>query len=351
MSNTYKKVEYVIWTLFYSMIFMIWYRRTVFRSIAGMTYKDSKLFLWCIVILLIAMGIAVTWSHQRNGVNALTTIAIPYGIYTAVIYYDDKKKLIYTLCLAVGFFFIMCCIQIFKKKNKYRSRVRSLLRKICLCFWGLREIAAGAMFVLMISIPLSTLFNGIWANISSDAINEAGGLGERQIIADNINTVLLFQEKEWKKLTTKQKLDALQIITDIEVNYLGITHEVDVETENMEEGILGSYNDSTYKIVISHSLLENGSPSELLETTCHEVYHSYQHSIVDVYSGLDEKFKKLQIFRAAASYEQEFNNYSDGIRSSYESYYSQNCESDARSYAQSAIEDYYKEIEEYLCGN
>lgn len=351
MSNTYKKVEYVIWTLFHSLIFMIWYRRTVFRSIAGMTYKDSKLFLWCIVILLIAAGIAVTWSHQRNGVNVLTTIAIPYGIYTIVIYYDGKKKLIYLLCLAVGLFFVMCCIQIFKKKNKYRSRVRSLLRKICFCFWGLREIAAGAMLVLMISIIVSTLFNGIFVNVSLDAINEANGLDKRQIIADNINTVLLFRQKEWKNLTIKQKLDALQIIADIETNYLGITHEVDIEMENMEEGILGSYDDSTYKIIINHSLLKNGSPEVLLETTCHEVYHSYQYSIVDAYCGLNEKFKRLQIFRTAVSYKQEFDNYSDGIKSSYESYYSQNCESDARLYAQSAVEDYYKEIEEYLCDN
>lgn len=67
-----------------------------------------------------------------------------------------------------------------------------------------------------------------------------------------------------------------------------------------------------------------------------KAYHSYQHRLVNAYNTADENFKELRIYRAAAQYGQEFNNYTGG-EYDFCSYYYQYCETDARDYAEDAV--------------
>lgn len=72
-----------------------------------------------------------------------------------------------------------------------------------------------------------------------------------------------------------------------------------------------------------------------------------QHRLVDTYNAADENSKGLRIYRPAAQYGQEFSNYIDGDYD-FCSYYYQDCEIDARDYAEDAVYDYYDRIFEYL---
>ena len=57
--------------------------------------------------------------------------------------------------------------------------------------------------------------------------------------------------------------------------------------------------------------------------------------------------KGLQIYKSAVKYREEFGNYLDGDYD-FCAYYYQNCEIDARDYAEDAVDDYYQRIEAYL---
>ena len=75
---------------------------------------------------------------------------------------------------------------------------------------------------------------------------------------------------------------------------------------------MGYYSDNTHEIVIDMDSLLNDLSWEVLDTVCHEAYHSYQHRIVDAFNNADGNSKNLKMFRKASSYASEFNNYISG---------------------------------------
>ena len=168
-----------------------------------------------------------------------------------------------------------------------------------------------------------------------------------QTISKNIDTVLLLQEEAWEDLTTQEKLDVLQTVANIESHYLGLPNELNVGAANLGEYTLACYNDRTHTISIDLYHLENDSVYDVLNSCCHEAYHSYQHRLIEAYNAAGEQMKRLQIYKSAVKYREEFCNYSDG-NYDFCSYYYQDGEMDARDYAEDAVDDYYRRIEAYL---
>ena len=87
--------------------------------------------------------------------------------------------------------------------------------------------------------------------------------------------------------------------------------------------------------------------NEVLNTCLHEAFHSYQYRLIDAYNSTDEDVKSLRMYKRAVSYIEEFSNYIDGNKD-FNGYYEQLCETDARNYAEDAVEDYYNKIYKYL---
>ena len=142
-------------------------------------------------------------------------------------------------------------------------------------------------------------------------------------------------------------MDVLQTVTNIEGRYLGIPNKLTVEAKELLDTTLASYLDETHTLYINEDFLSGGPAKEVLTACCHEVYHAYQHRIVDAYHHADEREKDLQIYRKALLYSKEFENYTSGTEN-YFTYYTQQCEIDARSYAASAADEYMERIAEYL---
>ena len=208
-----------------------------------------------------------------------------------------------------------------------------------------QSIAAIALLMVMGTIGAQGAFgdNILNSSISATASNQ----NVPQTIDNNIDAILLLQEEEWANLTTQEKLDILQTVANIEAHYLGLPNELNVGTANLDENTLACYNDRTHTISIDLNHLENDSVYDVLNSCCHEAYHSYQHRLVDAYNAADENSRGLRIYKLAVQYGQEFNNYVDGDHD-FCSYYYQDCEIDARDYAEDAVYDYYDRIYEYL---
>lgn len=113
-----------------------------------------------------------------------------------------------------------------------------------------------------------------------------------QTIANNMDTILLLQEDEWEKLSAQERLDVLQTVANIEQRYLGLPNELNVGVANLDADILGYYTDKTHEIIVSADSLLYDSPWEVLDTICHEAYHSYQYRLVEALNGADENRQK-----------------------------------------------------------
>lgn len=337
---------YLFDCIFYTVVSMIWYKNLLFRCLPGMTYAKSKMTLWIMIGFSILICAFILNRYTRTGWTVLAALIIPFGLYTVLTYTTTVGNwMLVVLYLAIALAVIYSVFVLTRKIKNRRNRSKIIKRRLHCCCVTLQSSLAIAMLLVVGIIGVQGIFgDSILKSSVSATVNEQG---VSQTISNNIDTVLLLREEEWSQLTTQEKLDTLQTVANIEAHYLGLPNELNVGIANLGEYTLACYNDNTHTISIDLNHLENDSVYDVLDSCCHEAYHSYQHRLVEAYNAADENSKGLRIYKAAAQYGQEFNNYIDGDYD-FCSYYYQNCEMDARDYAEEAVSDYYRRIYEYL---
>lgn len=335
--------------IFWAIISWVWYKNLLFRCMDDHSLAESRWIFLVIIVVSCVVGILMELEYSRNGMSVFCNLMLGFGSYTVLTYLPIRRTLIIvTMSVVTILSFVFISIVMFRKiKNKRKAGkiVRWRMHKSLMI--SNRLFAMGLALVISVT-GMGTFFGSGIMNASEkpatkESINE-------QTIANNIETVLLLQDELWETLTVQQRLNVLQTIANIEQRYLGLPNELNVGATNLREGVLAYYTDNTHEIIISIDSLLNNSSWELLDSVCHEAYHSYQHRLVDAYCGSDEEIKSLRIFRKANSYADEFSDYISGDED-FCSYYFQNCESDARDYAEEAVYDYYQRINEYLDKN
>lgn len=338
--------DYLLDCLFYTVISMIWYRGLLFRCIPEMTYAESKVILWCMIGISIFVCTFILDWRAWTGWTVAKALSIPYGMYTVIVYSKTVGSWL-TIVLRIAFVLsvVYIILLLSQKIKNSKSKGKIIKRRLHRCCVGSQSIATVALLVVMGIIGV----NGIFGNniLTSSVSAFANDQSNPQTISNNMDTALLLQEEEWSTLTTLEKLDTLQTIANIEAHYLGLPNELNVGAANLDEDTLACYDDRTYTISIDINHLENDPVRDVLDSCCHEAYHSYQHRLVDAYNASDEELRELRLFKSAARYSQEFDDYANG-ENGYYTYYFQDCEMDARTYAKDAVEDYYSRIDEYL---
>ena len=337
---------YLFDCLFYMAIAMICYKNLLFRCLPGRTCDESKTVLWVMIGLSILICAFALNRSMRTGWTVTTALVVPFGLYTVLTYIKTVGNwMLIVLASAVTLSVIYTVLLMIRKIKNRRNKGKVIKRRLHRCCVTSQSIVAIALLMVMGIIGAQGVFgdNILNSSISATANNQS----VPQTISNNIDTILLLQEEEWANLTTQEKLDILQTVANIEAHYLGLPNELNVGTANLDENTLACYNDRTHTISIDLNHLENDSVYDVLNSCCHEAYHSYQHRLVDAYNAADENSRGLRIYKLAVQYGQEFNNYVDGDHD-FCSYYYQDCEIDARDYAEDAVYDYYDRIYEYL---
>lgn len=335
-------IEHVIWIL----ISVIWYKNVLFRCIDAHTFLESKLILWGILLASCIIGFYLEIENHRNGNSVFFNLVLGYGIYTVLAYIQIRKMLIIISLSIVMILSIIYALLIMCRKIKNRKRFKKILcrRTFLIAFVTQRLLGLGLAFIMLIS-GVNILFG---STIMKSTVNTATQTNlSEQSLANNIEIIAQLQEDTWRSLSVQERLNVLQTVANVEQRYLGLSNELNVGTANLREGVMGYYSDNTHEIVIDMDSLLNDLSWEVLDTVCHEAYHSYQHRMVDAFNNVDGNSKNLKIFRKASSYANEFNNYISG-EEDFCGYYYQDCESDARDYAEDAVYDYYCRINEYL---
>lgn len=344
--NSMDKAEYVLTSLFYYVISMLWYRILLFISLQGYTAKQSRLILWITAAVFVTLGIICTFNKRRNNVSLFVNILLPCEIYAIVSYWPYRRKLIISVLMlaAVLMALYMICVLSIKVK-KHAPKKKSYINRLKHSALGCRTLMAVCLLIFVVPLALSTLFGVKPYKTSVTSVNSVAA-AEEWTVKNNIDVVKLLEDDKWDKLNTQQKLDVLGVITNIEIRYLGITHEVYLCADILEDNVLAQYDSKAHEVVIDIEHLNNDSAAEVLHSHLHEMYHVYQHAQVDVLNYVPEEYRSLLMFNRPNQYAEEFGNYIDG-NDDYWGYSQQMVEIAADSYAYDAVPEYYELIEKY----
>lgn len=345
-NNSLSKIGFVSEHIFWAMIAWIWYKNILFRCLPSHSFMESKLILLGIIAMFFVVGSIIAIKDNRNGVSVFFNLVSGYGSYTVLTYYQIRRSLIINCLLIAGILSVIYSVLVMGKKIKNRKHISRILRRRVLRATSMTQKLMGVgLTLIMVVSGISILFG---STIMKSRVSPATQANiNEQSLSNHMETIALLQEDSWSLLTVQERLDVLQTVANVEQRYLGLPNELNVGAANLNEDVLGYYSDKTHEIVISMDSLICDSPWEVLDTVCHEAYHSYQHRMVEALHEADENSKNLRLFRRANSYASEFNSYISG-EEDFCIYYFQDCESDAREYAEGAVCDYYLRINEHL---
>lgn len=340
--STQSLIGFVVNCIIDSLIGMIWYIGFLFRSLPDTTYRESKIFLWVVLAVFILVEAFLLFRYRRTGWTIMVSLLLPYGFYTVLAYTQTARTLITVTLTTAGILTVLYTIFLMTRRMEQKKSWKKVLkRRLYQCLFMGQSLVAIGMAIIMLFLGSGTIFG------HSSIKATTGEAAQEQTIANNMDTILLLQEDKWEQLTVKERLNVMQTVANIEAHFLGLPNELNVRASNLREHLLARYSDSTHTIYINLDHLENDPVYAVLNSCCHEAYHSYQRRLVDVYNETDKKFQNLRIYDKAISYAQEFSNYENGYNNP-SSYYYQDCEQDSREYAEEAVEEYYSRISAYL---
>lgn len=294
-NNTMSKGCYLFEHIFWGILTLIWFNNILFRNIEGLTYDQSRHFLWCTIILSLTVGAAITWKKRRNNLSLFVNVIIPYELYSLVAYYHTVCIFTWSLIAVSLLLSIMYVVLVLKPKIRAKARKEAVIKaRLVRSFLGTRTVVACCLSIMVLVLGVSSFFGVLFFSPSENPVNRSGGEGVT--IAKNIEVVSLLEEKEWSALSTPAKLNVLQTVVNIETYYLGLPHELNVITGPLPENTMACYNDRTHVITINIDHLEVDQAHDILDSLCHEARHAYQHRLCDVYDSISEEQRELLVF-------------------------------------------------------
>lgn len=323
------------------------YKNLAFRSVPGLTLSHSDQVFWCLWLVASILGFILTPEKKRSKFTVFATINTPIALYFLISY-----RQIYPLVITIIWGVILLSVVLYSllvMMNYYKDvragRMKGRMDKFLKHFVHRNRMIVGVILSSVFVVLYIHLMLG--GSILEPSVIPNDPRINDQKISDNIDSILLLQEDIWIDLSAQERLNVLQTVANIEATYLGLPHELNVTSENLEENTLGHYRDSIHSIAINVDLLLSGTAHELVETVAHEAYHAYEHRLVDLYDSTDVQFRYLRIFNRISTYKEEFSDYIDADEDLF-GYYFQSVEFDSDAYAVAAVEDYYEEIDNYL---
>ena len=318
------------------------------KCLNGMSYDQSRTILIAMIVTMTITGIIINIRRNRNGMSVFANVVLPFGVYTALAYMSVNRPLFVTVFILAGSISALFAVAIMCRRISSKKTWLVIVKRIKRVIVQIQHLFAIGLFATMLLLGVGAFFGS--SLLQPEVITTTYEEVEEQTINNNIDSVLMLQEELWVDLSVPERLNILQTVANIERRYLGIPHELNVGVANLGEYTLGCYDDRKHQIIVSLDSLINDPAEEVLNTVCHESYHAYQHCIVSVLENADEESKNLRLFRDARNYAEEFCDYKSGGNGFFDYYY-QECEMDAREYAEEAVFDYYKRIGEYLFEN
>lgn len=333
--------RYAASNFYWGILMWAGYKSLLFRRLPGHDVRFSV-----IVCVLTVLGGVLLGSllNSRRGLGAvMANLVLGYGIYTAVTYYQVLPRLVGGAGLLIGGLLLLYALILavnYLRSGHVNART---FRRYALAF---RRVSFAFLTfgccVMLGVIGAGTTFS---FGVTKSAVKPESIPAEA--MSSHMPMLMQLCEGTWQKLDVNEKLDVLQTVVNIEAGRLGLPAQPKLFAVNTDdEGLLGYYQESSGIIGINVDSLIANSSWVNLRTAAHEVYHAYQHRMVELYSASPDHLRQLSVFEHIPEYCYEFDHYTDAD-DDYEKYHSQKCETDARAYADEAVVRYYEAI--YRC--
>lgn len=221
-----------------------------------------------------------------------------------------------------------------------KGRRVPLSQRIRHALLGSRTIAVLCCAVMVVYLAVAQIFGLPLADPQTKLSAESAKPSEETwTVEEHMDTVLLFREASWHRLSVDEKTAALQVIANLELQRLGVPNEVKLAVRLLPANTYASYDDTNRTVSINADNLAELPPERMLETVCHEIYHAYQSCLIRLYVEAPEELKDLPLLQEAAVYWREMNEYVSG-EEDFEAYQAQLCETRAREYASERSGEY-----------
>lgn len=343
--NTMSKVGYVCENIIWCIITIRIYKIYCFTNFLEFDDETSKWILYIMASVFVLIGLAVTLNHRRNTVNTAINIALPLSIYTIIAYFRYIGVFVAVL-LALAFVASVLYVVMTQEYSKSKAgKENKKFNKNRFSFLGARAISTAccSLIVFYLFGTSVTGFQLFRPNIGAE--QESTSFSD--YFEKNMETIALLEESRWEGLTTKEQLDVLQIVCNVEKARWGISHPIYIKSRAFKSDLLACYNNADHTVLINTSHLKDNSSMDILISILHECRHAYQHSLVDLYNSANGEQKNLAIFDVVKTYKAEFSDYKDGDYN-YLEYYCQSVEEDSRNYSEHAANEYRDKILIYL---
>lgn len=318
--NTLTLKQFIIRSVGVYFITLVIFCLFIFKVIPGCSLLQSKLVLFLLTILSFGL-IYFEKEDRRNYLSIALNVLIPFGIYTTLAYMlllPIPLGIVWVLLVGLDLVYIGFYFYKVKRRN-----YNSLLEK--------SQLVIGLASLLSLVIVLSfTLFGSSIIQSSTNITNNT------DVYMRKYDKKSLKNLHHWSKLTRKEKLNTLQTICNNERDYLGIPFRIKVGAGSGLSHSYAQYNNKSKEITFEISQLNHASSTTLLEALLHSTYHAYEYALVDSYDTMSGDYNKLLDYRTIATYKKEF---STKVTNKAK-YYNQINESNARSYATDALQDY-----------
>lgn len=346
--STMTTIEFLFSIAWKFVIGFIWYKNLLFRVMPKYDVYESLRMLLIMVSISVCFFLFVLW-HRKNGWTATACFVFPFGIYTLMTYTTTSALLIrivmsISLVLSVAYSTFLLSRRINHKSVMARRKIAR--NRIFRCIYSVSCIITVAMLSIMVGIGWKGyLGTGLVSSvIDAESIHQE--IKEEDTIEANMDMVLKLQPAIWEKLNTRERIDVLQIVCNIEAHYLGLNHSVVVQGDNLSPYTLGAYSDGLKLIRINLNHIENDPVEEVLSTLLHEIHHSYEHRLAEAFDNTAPEYRNLRVYRDAAYYSTEVDDYVNP-RDDYYGYMTQHLEMDSEIYAEYGVQEYYTRIEKW----
>ena len=173
-----------------------------------------------------------------------------------------------------------------------------------------------------------------------ELFNESADHNSEQTIFDKYHSTM-DELKNWEQLSRKDRLELLSKIGLMEEEYLGIETEIPIviSSKKMDKYTCAYYEDDTKEIRINIDQIDNEDLETNIKNILHEVFHAYQHNVVDHLDFETSVVQNSYYYMDARAWHDNMNNYISGYLD-FNAYESQPLEADARAYSEKRVEDY-----------
>ena len=339
-ANEYSQTAYFIWNLLWLQVGMLLYGDYLLDEVKlgplELNYSQSFRCFVALMGVFAFIGILSAWNN-RTAFQIAANVLLPMEIYTVLSCLERWHPAVRVLFAAA------CGVIVWYLAAFFRSRKRIPLRKRLRLAYLSGRVAAALFLSVFLALSLPALLPA-----EKGAVPASMDFADDEVwtLEAQAETIGMLRDSVWEELDTKERLEVLQTVANVECAYLGLPYMPQVAAAECRDDILGQYDYAERTIVFNLSHLPHKNGPEMLNALLHECQHAYQFACVEIYQAAGEEYRDLTGFRVfwqAEKWREEFLDYEDGSSGTEEddaAYRSQACETDAREGAEREMEKY-----------